>query len=257
MINPFEQFGFYLEITKDGSPTLRLSPESERMHHSGGAATETKYIYGSVIEKGLRLFSNGKLTEPVFNTGIVGLGLGYIEICWALALLKNNKTACAEINFESYENSEILRTSFLNWVQNKNDSSKNIYKLILETINSEVIVSDIQEILKDSLNFESQICGDFVKYNEQALKFHIICYDAFSQQTENLIWEEDFLDHFLKAKAAQDCVFTTYACTGKLKRALIKNDFKLIKRPGFDGKRDSTLALRGQFKNYLTIFQTF
>lgn len=256
MINPFEQFGFYLEITNDGSPTLRLSSGSERMHHSAGAAAETKYIYGSNIEKGLELFLKGQLADKDFNTAVVGLGLGYIEMCWAMALLKNKVEVDLKINFESYENSEILKTGFLNWIEE--DKSESLYDLILEKLDPQASRPAIKKIIKDSLNLNSKICGDFFKYKEQSLiKFHIICYDAFSQQTENRIWQENFLNEFLKEKAAVDCIVTTYACTGNLKRALAQNDFVLIKRPGFDGKRDSTLAVRGRFKDYLEIFQTF
>ncbi|MFZ4405454.1 MAG: hypothetical protein ACOYOK_15255 [Pseudobdellovibrionaceae bacterium] len=49
---------FTAEITEDGSPTLRLKqsstakfPTGESMHHSGGAATETLYIYGYAIQQ--------------------------------------------------------------------------------------------------------------------------------------------------------------------------------------------------------------
>ena len=44
MNNEFAQTRFTIEITADGSPTLKLPEQGESMHHSGGAAKETDYI---------------------------------------------------------------------------------------------------------------------------------------------------------------------------------------------------------------------
>lgn len=83
----------------------------------------------------------------------------------------------------------------------------------------------------------------------------MICYDAFSQKTNNPLWQKEFLEKFIHDHAEEDCVFTTYACTSVLKKVLTEKKFQLIKRPGFFGKRDSTLALRGCFKTKEYFFQ--
>ena len=76
----WQDIGFEVEITRDGSPSLHLiatvdptKPFGETMHHSGGAITETNLIYGIPIAE---IFV--KMNSPQFL--IVGLGLGYIEM---------------------------------------------------------------------------------------------------------------------------------------------------------------------------------
>ncbi|MBY0451839.1 MAG: hypothetical protein K2P92_02310, partial [Bdellovibrionaceae bacterium] len=85
---------------------------------------------------------------------------------------------------------------------------------------------------------------------------NLICFDAFSQQTSQELWSPDFLTRFLAESAHEDCVLTTYACTGHLKKALRDNGFEVIQRPAFRGYRDSTLALRGRFKSLASLYRT-
>jgi hypothetical protein len=75
--------------------------------------------------------------------------------------------------------------------------------------------------------------------------FHGICYDFYSSKQDPELWSEDFLKSFLKRFADSEiCFFSTYACTGVLKRALAQHNFTVIKKPGFCQKRDSTLAYK-------------
>ncbi|MNL45541.1 bifunctional tRNA (mnm(5)s(2)U34)-methyltransferase/FAD-dependent cmnm(5)s(2)U34 oxidoreductase [compost metagenome] len=75
-----------------------------------------------------------------------------------------------------------------------------------------------------------------------------ILYDAFSSKTTPHLWEEEFLKSFFQCAAA-DAMVSTYACKATLKRALKDSGFEVIVREGFLGKRNSTLALRGQLRN--------
>ena len=97
--------GFEVEITGDGSPTLRLMP-GECMHHSGGAAEETELIYGRVIRKSFEV-----IPKPHFLS--VGLGLGYVEMTIAReALLKQN----FNFTLESFELVPELRDYLKQWL---------------------------------------------------------------------------------------------------------------------------------------------
>jgi protein-L-isoaspartate O-methyltransferase len=120
MQSPSKQF--ITELTADNSPTLRLissaTSKPESMHHSGGAATETKYIYGEAILKALTF-------QKDLNFLVVGLGLGYIEILIS-SLIENAK-------IESYEIDEELRTHFLDWV--KGSEQLEIYNLVCKNLN--------------------------------------------------------------------------------------------------------------------------
>lgn len=237
---------FDVELTADGSPTLRLKEalfekRPESMHHSGGAASETRYIYTlpfNIIKK----FSDD------IRVGVVGLGLGYIE----LSLLKDlDTTEDLEkiIEITSFEKVDELTEKFKNWIFKKENND--LYNLIQEKIiqfslkpNSDF---KIQDFLEKNKNIQWNFLKELSLDTQIDRKFNFIAYDAFSRSTDHPLWSDEFLDYFLSQLCDQDCVFTTYACTGSLKRALVRNGFYFMKRLGFSQKRDSTIALRGVF----------
>ena len=108
---------------------------------------------------------------------------------------------------------------------------------------------EVKKILQQAFLNGSQLHADLLKLDIPQIHWNVICYDAFSQNTIQPLWQAEFLDSFIKKYESSDCVFTTYACTGVLKKVLTKNNFELIKKPGFSGKRESTLAYRGKFKS--------
>lgn len=271
--NLFQENHFEVEITADQSPTLRMlgspaqnSSRPESMHHSGGAATETKYIYSQVIDAALAAYLAKPRHDQKFATAVIGLGLGYIEICWALNLLKKRLSSFNEMTLDTFETVPKLKSLFQNWISSSGIDRKisltvneeiSIYDFIVQKIQPDVQLADVVHILnqafkKNDLRFHE----DLLNFHESA-QWNVICYDAFSQKTSHPLWQKEFLDHFLSQYAAQDCVFTTYACTGVLKKSLQEKGFTLLKRPGFQGKRDSTLAIRGYFSTDLSLFQTF
>lgn len=253
---------FVIELTADGSPTLRLKksnklhPEKmpESMHHSGGAAAETLYIYSGPFKNTLNALL--ELKQNQLSIGVVGLGLGYIELSM-LQNLSDNPAISAKLY--SFEKQTELIQSFEAWF---NGDVNLTYDLICEKLS--VDKSKVIEYLKapsgcQTANTQS---WSWKKWGELTAKtaidypFHFVAYDAFSQFTDGPLWTDEFLDYFLTNLCASDCVFTTYACTGNLKRALQRNGFLFIKRPGFSGKRDATLALRGHFTSLRYLFQS-
>jgi len=246
MKNEFAQTPFTIEITEDGSPTLRLQgPDNsvgESMHHSGGAAAETEYIYKSVIEGALQRL-------PELQVAVVGLGLGYIEISWAIACLKqkSNLQSC----IISFETEDGLKDNFCIWLSSEIPA---IYDDVCRALDSSVKIQDIKEILKknvEQFQFKGNLLTDYDKNNS----YQLICFDAFSKKTSEQLWTEEFLTEFLAKASHRDCIFTTYACTGALKRALKNNGFQLIDRLRFKSNRESTLAVRGIFTSEM-IFRT-
>ncbi|AZZ36790.1 hypothetical protein CIK05_08300 [Bdellovibrio sp. qaytius] len=241
---------FVIELTGDGSPTLRLKnanslypdKKPESMHHSGGAAAETLYIYAEPFKNTLSVAH--KLNKKDLSLGVVGLGLGYIE----LVILENlNANSAISADLTSFEKEQELVESFTSWIQSlKNET----YDLICEKLG--VSKRNALEKLK-TLNWDIQ--GELTAQTQIKHPFNFVAYDAFSQMTDGPLWTDEFLDFFLTDLCASDCVFATYACTGLLKRALIRNNFVFIKRRGFNEKRDATLALRGDFTSHQHLFQ--
>ncbi len=236
---------FRIEITQDGSPTLQQTNEAgEMMHHSDGAASETKYIYKSVIEHSLKL-------NPQFKTCVVGLGLGYIEISWAMALISQGLKPNKQLSLVSYEISEDLINSYKSWL-NANSTNSSIYSQIVKCLDSTQNEVEVKNILKSNT-----LRGDLIKNYDQDNSINLICFDAFSRKASEELWTPEFLTQFFKKTAHEDCVLTTYACTANLKRALKENGFSIILRPSFNGKRDATLALKGHFMSLQSFYQTF
>ncbi len=260
MNQPFADIGFFLEVTNDGSPTLRLGQkivDGESMHHSGGAATETNYIYKSIIRKALARFTDSTdsgSTLQELKTAVIGLGLGYIEISWAQALIENKLKPSVRLSIDSFEIVPGLRDRYSSWVDG--DDKVKLYEEIAHKLDPQIESKEVRKTLQHAYRNQSFLYDDVLKAPTER-KFNVICHDAFSQKTNSSLWQPEFLNHFLVSHAEQDCVLTTYACTGVLKKVLADNGFHFIKRPGFHCKRDSTIALRGIFMSDLEVFQTF
>jgi len=259
---------FVVEITADGSPTARLKSDGinsiESMHNSQGAASETVYIYTQPF---VSLLNNHHLSS--LKVLVIGLGLAYIEFNLLNQILNRQSTLnLSEINITTYEKSNELREKLKNAITyiytnttNLEGIQQNVVDLYQTILKSVVQTDDLDQIKK-----LSQICHELLNLHKSSMcihtdwtikdelsletknteKYHFIAYDAFSQKTDHPLWNEEFLNFFVLNFCANDCVFTTYACTGLLKRVLAQHGFKLIKRKGFKGKRDATLAVRGQ-----------
>ena len=221
------------------------------MHHSGGAASETIYIYKNVIRQAFSCL-------PECHVMVVGLGLAYIEISWAIEVLNASTDVSGRYAsyLISYEKDEELGNEFFKWLKgesNNNETYDSIYKMLGGLDHQHL---NTKSILLENYR-EHPLRGALESGCQVVEPFNVICFDAFSSKTNTHLWSDDFLNEFLDRFCAKDCVFTTYACTGILKRALIQKGFTFIKRPGFTGKRDSTLALRGNFATFEKLFRTF
>jgi hypothetical protein len=248
---------FDLEWTADSSPTLRLigrhlkDPEknAESMHHSGGAASETVYIYGQATTWVLK---KENLQKPI-RICSVGLGLGYNEILIAL-LVYHEKT---QICVDSFEIDPELKTSWMNWIfepleNQKFDRKKNqiydrIFLILSEILKLQIDVKDFKIFLQQSYDSAKWTLKDELNSDKipHGSCYHLCLFDAFSQKTSGELWTEEFLNAFISQSLNKEfCLLATYACTGLLSRTLKHHNFKVTKKPGFNGKRDSTWAER-------------
>lgn len=249
----WNDIGFTIEMTKDGSPSLRLlkslNPEFEQgeaMHHSGGAVSETQLIYGQIIQLTFEKILNEK---PRFL--IVGLGLGYIELfVAAYSWIYGKKIG----KLTSYESVPELAASFIQWIQDDPEQAeiiRNTYNQVWESIQTQLPkltpLAEVKATLKTAFMDEGAICGAIDPETVFTENAHCILYDAFSSKTSPHLWEEAFLSRFLEQAALQNCIFGTYSAKGTLKRALRASGFQLEKRDGFKSKRGSTRAFRGTF----------
>lgn len=249
----WSDIGFEIEITGDQSPSLRLltsvDPTKERgesMHHSGGACAETLMIYGEPIHVCLK-----KTIQPQFL--IVGLGLGYIELVIAREALLLDKTADEIGLITSYESVPELKEFFFQWLH---DKTGQVHPEIINTydqvaahiikgtsLTSQQLKSFLKKHFKNLTDIKDALDPNVILPSQ----YHCILYDAFSSKTSPYLWEEEFIFHLLEHGAAEQCLLSTYACKGTLKRALKNASFEVFVREGFQGKRNSTLGKRGFF----------
>ncbi len=250
-----------LNEDSSGNPNVkaqdrRLLYEPEIMHHSGGAWSETRYVYGEVIEAALQTIP---LSEKMRVLSI-GLGLGYNELLVSSLALKYQRI----IELDSFEKDPFLQNSFLRFIQGpqwgksleqglkKNPPEvEEIYELILKYVSGgdRAPVFFLRK-LKEEANFRclGSLSSRWVEdsfVSDDANRYNLILYDAFSSKTSPELWSENFLTGFIRAVSRKNCLFSTYACTGGLKRSMRQNGFEVFQRKGFQGKRNSLMASRG------------
>ncbi len=222
--------------TGDGSPSLR--GEAEPMHHLGGAYAETQYIYGDAIRQ---LAHWPELME--WKVLVVGLGLGYIELLATAEALKNQKP----LRLLSYEIKSELVENFLNWLggRNSNLEASTVYDRLYAFFQTDYPGLNIKQKLFESYKDGSwEIRGALEPSSLPLSPYQALLFDAFSGKSTPDLWTEEFLLQFAQAAASTPSVFATYACTGTLRRTLQAAGFDVEKRPGFQGKRDSTKAIK-------------
>lgn len=235
----FTEVGFNIETTQDGSPTLRLlngTPENgETMHHSGGAYSETVYIYGKALE-----FGFSKVKDPKILS--VGLGLGYVETLAAAYALKFGSN---DWELDSYEKVEGLRQNFQEFYLGS--ATHLVYEEILVRTSKTFELDPLK--LKEAVKLALQsgrlrLKADLLEDELPKGFYQVICYDAFSSKTNPDLWTEEFLGKVLSSADSKTCGFSTYACMGNLKRSLRRDQFEMEVRDGFYGKRNCTWASR-------------
>ena len=247
------ELGFEVEITGDGSPSLRLlqgpTPDREKgesMHHSGGAAEETQLIYSQVIHHCFE-----QIPSPHFIS--VGLGLGYVE----LSIARESMTiGSAEFTLESFELIPELREYFQQWLRDAALPAdiQAVYDQVLKYVlkDSTVNAEKLKKLLCEKLENQSVILREaLTEICEFQQKAQCLLFDAFSAKTSPALWDEAFLVEFFNKSMAQDSLVSTYASRTSLKRALQATGFLVEVREGFKGKRHSTLARRGLFTSAL------
>jgi len=221
---------FSVVLTGDGSPSLR--GEGEPMHHLGGAYSETQYIYGEALR---RLQQWPELSE--WKVLVVGLGLGYIELMAMAEALKNQK----RVKILSYEIRSDLVEAFLAWL--KGVQSEPTYDRLYEFFQKDYPEWDLKLALLEAYQQGRwEIRGGLEPASLPRETYQALLFDAFSSKSTPDLWTEEFLQAFLKQTVQDQAIFSTYACTGLLRRTLQGAGFAVEKRIGFLGKRNATIA---------------
>lgn len=230
---------FEIVTTADGSPSLRIADATgyvEKMHHSAGAFSESLYIYGGAL--------NETLTRgwPLRALSL-GIGLGYNELLFS-SFARRSPTAA----LHSFETEPFLAGGFRDWVMGTPSELSPLYDEILAHLvraRPEAPATEVVGWLRAALTSgQWQIHGAFPQDAHGVREISCVLYDAFSNKMCPELWRQDLIETFLREQCGGRCVFSTYAATGSLNRALAAAGFARVHRVGFSGKRESTLAIR-------------
>jgi tRNA U34 5-methylaminomethyl-2-thiouridine-forming methyltransferase MnmC len=256
-------------ITRDGSPTLLdfsrdASGTGESMHSLSGAVSESIYVYGPALEHHLN--NTESKCETGVCIGIVGLGLGYLEMITAALLLRYVKQrpeqSLINAHICSFESNAQLVSGITNWLAGFGEP---LYDQVCEhvartipDVNTDEIKSLLRKLRQTGQwTVLGRLDGSFTK--EQRIElgmgaFDVIFYDAYSPASSPELWQRDFLGSFLSNHARNyGAVFASYASRTSLKQSLRDQGFILEPRRGFGSKRECTLAFRPGSVNLLEL----
>lgn len=217
--------------TRDGTWTASFGLEP--MHSLEGALSETEKIYITPLALTVKT-----LKKPLSILS-VGLGLGYFE----LGVMMLNLDSSFFERITSCEKDSGIRQRFQKAYYNNfnaNEKTNDISLSIIEAWSQYPFMKNEPKVIP------VEFFGSLSLTQMPSGRFHFIAYDPFSARSNPELWSDEFLSRFLGQLTAEDCVFSTYAKTGTLTRALKKEGFEVLPRRGFGKKRESTLAVRSK-----------
>lgn len=265
----WHDIGYRILATEDGSPSL-ISLNAERavepMHHSAGALSESKAIYGEFISE-IILKLNMKDVSPKFLS--IGLGLGYNEMLLAEKIIKQNKFSQTWTCI-SFEKDTQLIDSFRSWLSMEVEESEKLKLKQFEKISDQTTILQTYEFIASLLPTDKKTLKKELKnamesqrlvflpqidvsskniftnqYPDLLKNIHGFIWDAFSSKVSPELWDTELIANLLQEWGdAEICGFASYAHNRKIKDALSSAQFILEKQKGFGGKRESTRAWR-------------
>jgi tRNA U34 5-methylaminomethyl-2-thiouridine-forming methyltransferase MnmC len=228
-------------MTADGSPTLEFRRDDgyvEKMHHSGGALSESRYIYRQALKMAQEF-------GPPVGVLSFGLGLGYNEL---ITVAELRRAGVENWTIWSFEAVDFLREEFESWILGQRTSALyDVTETVARTVAAacEIAPDKLKKYISEALaTGHLRLQGPFPECKRDCSSINAVYYDAYSKKMNPELWTEDYIVQSLKPVLANQCVIATYAATGTLNRALKELGFRLLDKPGFLGKRESTLAIR-------------
>lgn len=222
-INPIEKR--VIEITEDGSTTLKLTEFDEQFHSIHGAINESIHIY---INAGLKFLGERealKILEVGFGTGLN-------------ALLTLQNTGARKIEYHAIEayplkEEEYKQLNYNLFIDNE-----------LKNIHSKIMQFDEGKWMNINSNFKLKV--SVAKIEEIYLesdKYDLVYFDAFGPAVQPELWSEKIFEKIYRSMA-QNSVLVTYCSKGAVKRSLKKVGFEVLGLPGPIGKREITRCIK-------------
>lgn len=206
-----------IELTEDGSPTLRSPQYGDTYHSARGAVGESRHVF---IEQGFNAVRRDpvRILEAGFGTGL-NAWLTLLEAAkqgrsveyTAIELYPVPKDVAAELNYSS--DPRFLEMHSAEW-------------------GNQTRIADFFSLLKINCDLaKTEISGNF----------DIVYYDAFAPGTQPEMWTPELFARIYSA-VAEGGMLVTYSAKGDVRRALKTAGFAVERLPGALGKRHMTRA---------------
>jgi len=215
-----------VEVSGDGSTTLRVLDWDEPYHSRHGAIQESKYVF---IEQGLMHCPAGKI--KVLEMGF-GTGLN------ALLTLLNSRQYKKEVTYFGVEAFPLTEEEW----------KRMNYLELLAAKDHEPFWSDMHTAKADTW---VQITPEF-RFQRAQLEFqnfssdpqyHLIYFDAFGPKVQPELWDASIFEKMFHALLPGG-ILVTYCSKGAVRRCMQEVGFKVEKLPGPPGKREMLRAVK-------------
>jgi tRNA U34 5-methylaminomethyl-2-thiouridine-forming methyltransferase MnmC len=168
----------------------------------------------------------------------------------------------SDFTLESFELVPELKEYFTLWLRGHalNNDIQEVYDQVLKHVlkDSDVEAQKLKDFLWQKLESRDlTLQGPLDSHSVFRVRAHCLLFDAFSAKTSPELWTEEFLVEFFNKATENDAMVSTYASRTTLKKALKTAEFFVEVREGFQGKRNSTLAFKGLFRNRLELLHIF
>lgn len=214
-----------VEITEDGSSTLKLTEFDEQFHSIHGAVNESLHIY---INSGLNFLQEReylKILEVGFGTGLN-------------AILTLQNQGLHEIDYHAIEAYPLKEEEYrqLNYNLFIEDKLADAYQRMLQF--------DEGKWIKINSRFKLKV--SVAKIEEMLLEkgeYDLVYFDAFGPAIQPELWGELIFEKIYQSMA-KNSVLVTYCSKGVVKRALKEVGFEVSALSGPIGKREITRCLK-------------
>ena len=237
--------------SEDGSLTLKLVDFDESYHSIHGALSESEHIF---IKCGLEYYLNKlsalngpmKLLPVELNVLEAGFGTGLNSILYAIFAYKNVNIKIHYAGIEKYPvtNEEFLSLDHVNTILGESNAYSQKEITDIQKLSEGIQYSkwgEVNEILTNF--FLIKINSDLLAFEPKNEKYNIICFDAFSPNTQPELWTKEIF-HKLYNSLKIGGILVTYSSKGIVKQALRESGFEVCRLPGPKGKRHIIRATR-------------
>lgn len=223
-----------LELTNDRSHTIRSSVYGEMYHSKYGAIQESLHVF---IKNGLHHVIRSDRDTRVFE---VGFGSG-LNAYLAAQLASRLNVSLTYHSIELHPLEEHI-WSALNYPSLLNGGDSKVFDKIHHAAWNEEVAIDAHFKLQ---KIHSDISAFYLKESH----YDIIFFDAFAPSTQEELWTTEIFVKMHNCLISRG-LLATYCAKGYVKRNLKAAGFRVVAVAGPPGKREMTLALKGDWEDH-------